>query len=62
MYHLFSEANDSELLNISLIPTHATPRGKSCREFYSVQKRALVGEKWMKHVKVMHGQSSVDFL
>ena len=35
MHHLFSEANDSELLNISLTPTHATPRGKSCREFYS---------------------------
>jgi len=35
MHHLFDEAKIKNAINISLIPTQASPRGKNCREFYS---------------------------
>ncbi|MBR5554645.1 hypothetical protein IKU74_01400 [bacterium] len=35
MHHLFDIAHKNDILNISLIPSNGTPRGKSCKNFYS---------------------------
>ena len=35
MHHLFDFAHNNNSLNISLYPANATPRGKSCKDFYS---------------------------
>lgn len=35
MHNLFDIANEKNILNISLVPSHCFPRGKSCRSFYS---------------------------
>lgn len=36
MHHLFNVAHKNNSLNISLHPLQATPRGKDCRDFYSL--------------------------
>ena len=35
MHHLFDVADNKQALNITLYPATATPRGKSCKDFYS---------------------------
>jgi len=35
IHHLFDVAHKNDLINISLIPSNDTPRGKSCKDFYS---------------------------